>query len=98
MSSGCLWGSETGNTTKSNSINMKEECLVEEINFNYGKNNVFADGDSNQMPKKLGIKTKKTLGKLLRKIDFLDYDNNDDVLSDITLKLSSLLRNLIKVG
>ncbi|KAG9306315.1 hypothetical protein G9A89_018198 [Geosiphon pyriformis] len=26
----CSWGSETGNTTESESIDMEEECLVEE--------------------------------------------------------------------
>ncbi|KAG9295593.1 hypothetical protein G9A89_000958 [Geosiphon pyriformis] len=31
----CSWSSETGDTTESESIDMKEECLVEETSFNY---------------------------------------------------------------
>ncbi|KAG9301547.1 hypothetical protein G9A89_008399 [Geosiphon pyriformis] len=37
-----LWSFEIGNTTESDSVDMKEECLVEETSFDYGKNSVLA--------------------------------------------------------
>ncbi|KAG9296199.1 hypothetical protein G9A89_014791 [Geosiphon pyriformis] len=33
----CSWGSETGDTTESESVDMKEECLVEETSFDYNE-------------------------------------------------------------
>ncbi|KAG9299371.1 hypothetical protein G9A89_014019 [Geosiphon pyriformis] len=44
---GGSWESEASNTTKSDSINIKEKCLVEETNMNYGKKCVFNKDDSN---------------------------------------------------
>ncbi|KAG9306729.1 hypothetical protein G9A89_004438 [Geosiphon pyriformis] len=52
---------ETGDTTESESINMKEKCLVEETSFNYGKSSAFAERNSNQTPTGSKIKTKKAL-------------------------------------
>ncbi|KAG9305908.1 hypothetical protein G9A89_016561 [Geosiphon pyriformis] len=95
--SGHSWDFETGNTTKSESIDIEKECLVEETSFDYGESKIFADEDHNQMPKGPSVKTKKALGKSLGKKNFSDCDNNDDVLSDIFLELSSSLKNLVTV-
>ncbi|KAG9307734.1 hypothetical protein G9A89_023299 [Geosiphon pyriformis] len=64
------WGFETGDTTKFESIDIEEECLVEETSVDYGKSGVFTKGDPNQMPKGLRVKTKKVLGKPLGVIDY----------------------------
>ncbi|KAG9291126.1 hypothetical protein G9A89_012998 [Geosiphon pyriformis] len=96
--SGHLWSSKTGNTTKSNSIDMEEKCLVEETSFNYSKNSVFANKDPNQMLKELGIKTKKVLSKLLGKIDFSNHDIDDNVFLDASLKLLLSLKILVNVS
>ncbi|KAG9303193.1 hypothetical protein G9A89_000728 [Geosiphon pyriformis] len=64
------WDSEAGDTTESESIDMKEECL----------NSAFAGGDPDQMLKSLHIKTKKVLGKPLGVIDYDTVDVDDDVL------------------
>ncbi|KAG9288974.1 hypothetical protein G9A89_015523 [Geosiphon pyriformis] len=89
--------SETGDTTESNSIDMKEECLVEETSFNYGKDSAIA-GDPNQTPTGLKVKTKKTLGKSLGKIDFSLSNNEDDVLLDAPLELPLSLKNLVNIS
>ncbi|KAG9295124.1 hypothetical protein G9A89_006105 [Geosiphon pyriformis] len=60
-----LWGSKTGDTTESNSIDMEEKCLVKETSFDYDKGSVLAKEDSNQTSTGLKVKTKKTLGKPL---------------------------------
>ncbi|KAG9297570.1 hypothetical protein G9A89_007645 [Geosiphon pyriformis] len=70
----CSWGSETGDTTKSESINMKKECLVEKTS----------------MPKGLCIKTKKMLEKPLGVIDYGTVNTNDDVLDNSLLLLPPL--------
>ncbi|KAG9286454.1 hypothetical protein G9A89_014620 [Geosiphon pyriformis] len=72
--------SETGNTTESESVNMEEECLIEETNINYDKRDVFDGGNSNQTLKSSGIKikTKKVLGK----INFEDNFDNDNFLDE----------------
>ncbi|KAG9300048.1 hypothetical protein G9A89_018325 [Geosiphon pyriformis] len=75
-----LWGSEVGNTTKSESINMEEKCLVEETSVDYGENSAFAGGDPDQMPKSLRVKTKKVLGKSLGVIDYGTVNADNDVL------------------
>ncbi|KAG9298222.1 hypothetical protein G9A89_002710 [Geosiphon pyriformis] len=41
------WGSETGDTTESESIDMEKECLVEEISIDYGESGAFIEGDPN---------------------------------------------------
>ncbi|KAG9291030.1 hypothetical protein G9A89_012902 [Geosiphon pyriformis] len=91
------WGSETGNTTKSDSIDIEKECLVEKTSFDYSENGIFADRNPNQTPKE-GIKTKKALSKPLGKINFANYGNMDDVLSDGSLKLISPLKNLVNIS
>ncbi|KAG9296991.1 hypothetical protein G9A89_008577 [Geosiphon pyriformis] len=95
---GCLWSSETGDTTKSESINMEEKCLIEETSFDYGKSSTITGGDHDQMPKGPGVKTKKALGKPLRKINFSNLDIDDDVLLNVPLKLPSPLKNLVSVS
>ncbi|KAG9296382.1 hypothetical protein G9A89_014974 [Geosiphon pyriformis] len=95
---GHSWGSETNDTTESKSIDMEEECLIEETSFNYGESGTIIDGKHNQMPKRPSIKTKKTLGKLLKKISFSSLDINDDILLDASLELSFSLKNLVSVS
>ncbi|KAG9286721.1 hypothetical protein G9A89_012271 [Geosiphon pyriformis] len=41
------WGSETGDTTESKSIDMEKECLVEETSVDYDESGAFAEGDPN---------------------------------------------------
>ncbi|KAG9289724.1 hypothetical protein G9A89_014459 [Geosiphon pyriformis] len=91
------WGSETGNTTESESIDMEEECLVKETSFDYGQRGVLIDGNHNSMPKGPSIVTTKALGKLLDKIDFSGHNNNDNVLLDTPLELPPSLKNLVPV-
>ncbi|KAG9284829.1 hypothetical protein G9A89_003752 [Geosiphon pyriformis] len=98
VQSNCSWGSETGNTTKFDSINMEEECLVEETSFDYGKDIAFADEDPNQTPKDSKVKTKKALNKSLEKINFSIGGDKDSVLFDTPLVLSSSLKNLVNVS
>ncbi|KAG9305136.1 hypothetical protein G9A89_002593 [Geosiphon pyriformis] len=96
--SGHSWGSETGDTTKSESIDMKEKCLVEETSFDYSKSRTFADKDYDQMPKGPDVKTKKALGKPLGKIDFSSRDNDDNVFLDVPLDFLSPLKNFVSVS
>ncbi|KAG9290235.1 hypothetical protein G9A89_022211 [Geosiphon pyriformis] len=99
ITGGCSWNSETGNTTESESIDIEEECLVEETSFDYGESGTIANGDLDQMSKGPGVKTKKALGKPLGRIDFSDHnDVNDDVLLDISLELPPSLKNLVAVS
>ncbi|KAG9298626.1 hypothetical protein G9A89_012694 [Geosiphon pyriformis] len=89
VQSGCSWSSETGDTTESNSVNMEEECLVEETSFDYGEGGAHVG---------LWVTTRKALEKSLGKIDFLDDNNNDDVLLDALLVFSPPLKNLVNVS
>ncbi|KAG9288689.1 hypothetical protein G9A89_004308 [Geosiphon pyriformis] len=91
------WDSETGNTTKSNSIDMEKECLVQETSFDYGKNSTIVGEDSNQTPTNSKVKTKKTLSKPLGKIDFSSSGDNDEVFSDAFLELSPLLKKMVLI-
>ncbi|KAG9284684.1 hypothetical protein G9A89_003644 [Geosiphon pyriformis] len=86
----CSWGFETGNTMESESIDMKEECLVEETSVDYNEYGTFAGGDLDQTPKDLCVKTKKVLGKPLGVIDYDTVDTEDDILDDSLFLLSSL--------
>ncbi|KAG9286714.1 hypothetical protein G9A89_012264 [Geosiphon pyriformis] len=96
VSSDYSWSSETGNTTKSDSVDMEEEYLVEETSFDYGDDKALTGGDSEQTPKSSKILTKKALGKPLGKINFLDKDSND-ILLDILLTLPLFLKTLVDV-
>ncbi|KAG9302648.1 hypothetical protein G9A89_007352 [Geosiphon pyriformis] len=98
VQSNCSWGSETGDTTKSESIDMEEECLVKKTSFNYDKGGAHAGGDHDQTPMGSKVKTKKALGKPLRKIDFLPSSDDDDVLLDVPLVLLSSAKNLVNVS
>ncbi|KAG9284050.1 hypothetical protein G9A89_022824 [Geosiphon pyriformis] len=86
----CLWGSETGDTTESESIDMEKKCLVKKTSVNYGESGAFVEGDPNQTPKSLCIKTKKVLGKPLGIIDYGTVNTDDDVLDDFFFFLSLL--------
>ncbi|KAG9307317.1 hypothetical protein G9A89_017145 [Geosiphon pyriformis] len=85
------WSSETGNTIESKSIDMEEECLVEETSVDYGKSGAFTEGDLNQMPKDLHVKTKKVLGKPLGMIDYGNVNTDNGILDNFFLLPSSLL-------
>ncbi|KAG9288445.1 hypothetical protein G9A89_015651 [Geosiphon pyriformis] len=91
------WSSETGNTTESKSIDMEKECLVEETSFDFGKGSALAGGNHDQTPTSLKVKTKKALGKPLRKIDFSKKSDDNSILSDAPLELPSPLKNLVNV-
>ncbi|KAG9289005.1 hypothetical protein G9A89_015554 [Geosiphon pyriformis] len=97
VQSNCSWGSETGNITESESIDMEEKCLVEKISFNYGKSGALAGGDHDQTPTGSKVKTKKALGKPLGKIDFSSSSNDDNVLLDAPLVLPLPMKNLVNV-
>ncbi|KAG9284521.1 hypothetical protein G9A89_014125 [Geosiphon pyriformis] len=98
MPSGHSWGSETGNTTESESINIKEECLVKETSFDYDERGILINEDYEHTPKEPSVKTTKALGKLLGKINFSGHDNNNDVFLDTPLELSFSLKNLVSVS
>ncbi|KAG9301260.1 hypothetical protein G9A89_012643 [Geosiphon pyriformis] len=75
------WSSETGDTTESESIDIKKECLVEETSVDYGESGAFTEGDPNQTPKGLCVKTKKMLGKPLSVIDYDTVNTDNDVVN-----------------
>ncbi|KAG9293884.1 hypothetical protein G9A89_019222 [Geosiphon pyriformis] len=90
-------GSETGDTTESDSVDMEEKFLVEKTSFDYGKDGVLTSGDLKQTFKSSKILTKKALGKPLGKIDFLN-NNDDNILLDKPLVLPLPLKNLVNVS
>ncbi|KAG9286677.1 hypothetical protein G9A89_012227 [Geosiphon pyriformis] len=90
--------SEAGNITESNSVNIKEECLVEETSVDYGKRSLFIEGNSSQTPKDPRLVTKKALDMLLEKINFLNNDDNNDIFLNIPVVLSPSLKNLVNVS
>ncbi|KAG9299131.1 hypothetical protein G9A89_020444 [Geosiphon pyriformis] len=92
------WGSETGNTTESESIDIEEECLMEETSFDFGEGGALAGGNHDQTLTSLKVKTKKALGKPLGKIDFSKDSDGDSILSDTPLELPPPLKNLINVS
>ncbi|KAG9291331.1 hypothetical protein G9A89_003983 [Geosiphon pyriformis] len=52
----CSWGSETGDTTKSESIDMKKKFLVKETSFDYGESDISLDNVvGNSVQKKLVV-------------------------------------------
>ncbi|KAG9306369.1 hypothetical protein G9A89_018252 [Geosiphon pyriformis] len=77
-----LWGSETSDTTESESIDMEEECLVEETSIDYDESDAFMEENPNQMPKNMHVKTKKVLWKPLSVIDYGTVNTDDDMLDD----------------
>ncbi|KAG9288253.1 hypothetical protein G9A89_021284 [Geosiphon pyriformis] len=77
---------------------MEEKCLVEETSFNYSEGSVLAGGDHNQTPMGSKVKTKKALGKPLRKIDFLPSSDDNNVLLDASLVLPPPVKNLVNVS
>ncbi|KAG9302195.1 hypothetical protein G9A89_020629 [Geosiphon pyriformis] len=97
VSSGYSWNSETGDTTESDSVNMEEECLVEETSFDYEDNRALTGGDLEQTLKSSKILTKRALEKLLRKINFLS-NNSDNILLDVLLTFFPFLKTLVDVS
>ncbi|KAG9293023.1 hypothetical protein G9A89_016385 [Geosiphon pyriformis] len=98
MSNSHSWNSETGDTIESKSVNIKEECLVKETSFDYKDNRAFTRKNLKHTPKssKKTI-TKRVLEKLLRKISFLN-NNNNDILLDKPVVFLPLLKNLVNVS
>ncbi|KAG9292674.1 hypothetical protein G9A89_008260 [Geosiphon pyriformis] len=92
-----FWGSKAGNTIESNSVNMEEECLIEETSFDHGDSRAFARKNSEQTPKSSKILIKRTLGKPLKKINFLG-DNIDDILLDKPVVFPPSLKNLVNIS
>ncbi|KAG9288906.1 hypothetical protein G9A89_019528 [Geosiphon pyriformis] len=76
---------------------MEKKCLVEKTSFNYRENKVLTGGDSKQTPKGSKILTKRALGKPLKKINFLDDDDNDILLNTL-LTLPSFLKTLVDIS
>ncbi|KAG9300092.1 hypothetical protein G9A89_018369 [Geosiphon pyriformis] len=80
----CSWGSETGNTTESDSIDIKEECLVEKTSFRQESGEESGGINTDMTPKgPKRIVTKHTLGKPLGTIDFsMENDDDDNILDE----------------
>ncbi|KAG9298883.1 hypothetical protein G9A89_015904 [Geosiphon pyriformis] len=97
VSNGHSWSSETGDITEPNSVNIEKECLVEETSFDYGDSKAFIGEDLEQTPKSLKTITKRVLGKLLGKINFLG-NGNDDILLNKPMVFPPLLKNLVNVS
>ncbi|KAG9286189.1 hypothetical protein G9A89_014175 [Geosiphon pyriformis] len=93
----CSWGSETGNTNESESVDMEEEYLVEKTSFDYGEDSALAGEDYDQTPMSSKVKTKKALGKPLEKIDFSKSSDDNDVFLDASLELLPPMKNLVNV-
>ncbi|KAG9297498.1 hypothetical protein G9A89_020900 [Geosiphon pyriformis] len=77
---------------------MEEECLVKETSFDYGKGSALTKGDQDQTPMGIRVKTKKALGKPLGRIDFSLDKDDDDVLLDTLLVLSTPVKKLVAVS
>ncbi|KAG9303425.1 hypothetical protein G9A89_013751 [Geosiphon pyriformis] len=77
---------------------MEEECLIEKTSFDYGKGSALTEGDHDQTPMGIKVKTKKALGKPLGKIDFLLDKDDDDVLLNTLLALPTSVKKLIAVS
>ncbi|KAG9296033.1 hypothetical protein G9A89_011885 [Geosiphon pyriformis] len=88
---------KTGDTTESDSVDIEEECLVEETSFDYRKNSILTGRDLEQTPKSSKILIKRVLRKPLEKINFLD-DNNDNILLEVSLTLSPSLKTLVDIS
>ncbi|KAG9289456.1 hypothetical protein G9A89_008017 [Geosiphon pyriformis] len=93
-----LWSLETGDTTESDSIDMKKECLMKETSFDYGEDGVLAKEDPNQTPTNSKVNTKRALDKPLGKINFLSSNVDDDVFSDALLELPPPFKNLVNIS
>ncbi|KAG9290246.1 hypothetical protein G9A89_022222 [Geosiphon pyriformis] len=92
------WGSEAGNTTKSDSVDMEKEFLIEETSVDYGESDLLKEKDINQTPKGPKVVTKQALGKSLGKINFLGNNDDDNVLLGGHLELPPPLKNLVNVS
>ncbi|KAG9305670.1 hypothetical protein G9A89_022592 [Geosiphon pyriformis] len=95
---GSSWGSETGDTTESDSVDMKEEFLIEKTSVDYGEGDFLEGKNVNQTPKESKMVTKQALGKPLGKINFLGNNDDDDILSGGHLELPPSLKNLVNVS
>ncbi|KAG9299592.1 hypothetical protein G9A89_020763 [Geosiphon pyriformis] len=95
---GGSWGFEAGDTTKSDSVDMEGEFLIEETSINYEERNVLIGMDSNQMPKDPRLVTKQALNKPLGKINFLGNDDDDDIFLNKPVVLPLLLKKLVNMS
>ncbi|KAG9297128.1 hypothetical protein G9A89_019409 [Geosiphon pyriformis] len=94
------WSSETSNTTESDSINIEEECLVEETSFRQESREESGGVDTDMTPKGLKrIVTKHFLGKLLGIINFGIENNDDDDILDglLSFPLFFSLKHMVQV-
>ncbi|KAG9286413.1 hypothetical protein G9A89_014579 [Geosiphon pyriformis] len=94
QSVGGSWRSKAGDTTKLDSVNMKREFLIEETSVDYREKDIFEGIDSNQTLKSPRLVTKQALGK----INFLDNNDNNDILLDEPMVLPSPLKKLDKLA
>ncbi|KAG9290846.1 hypothetical protein G9A89_010995 [Geosiphon pyriformis] len=92
------WRSEASNTIESDSINIKEKCLIKKTSVNYSKKSLFIEGDSNQILKSSRLVTKKVLSMPLEKINFLDNVDNNDILLNTPMIFLSFLKNLVNIS
>ncbi|KAG9287892.1 hypothetical protein G9A89_017487 [Geosiphon pyriformis] len=92
------WSSETGEITESESVDMEEECLVAKTSFDYSKGSALAEGNHDQMPTSIRVKTKKALGKPLEKIDFSLNNDDDNVFLDTLLAFLTSIKKLVAVS
>ncbi|KAG9289479.1 hypothetical protein G9A89_008040 [Geosiphon pyriformis] len=92
---GGSWGFEVSNTTKSDSVDIKKECLVEKTSVEYGEKSLFMEDNSNQMLKSLRLVTIKVLSTPLKKINFLDNVDDDDILLDTPATEKTRVANIL---
>ncbi|KAG9286756.1 hypothetical protein G9A89_012306 [Geosiphon pyriformis] len=78
-------------------VDMEKECLVKETSFDYGKGGTFTGRDSDHTPKSSKTQTKRALDKPLRKINFLNDDDNN-IFLDKPVVLPPLLKNLVNIS
>ncbi|KAG9305916.1 hypothetical protein G9A89_016569 [Geosiphon pyriformis] len=95
---GGSWESEAGDTTESDSVDMKKKFLIKETSVDYRKGDVLKRKVCNQMPNGPRLVTKQALGKSLGKINFLGNDDDDDILLDKPVVLSPSLKKLVDVS
>ncbi|KAG9307666.1 hypothetical protein G9A89_023231 [Geosiphon pyriformis] len=91
---GGSWGSEAGDTTESDSIDIEGKFLIKKTSVDYGERDVLEEIDSNQMPKSSRLVAKQALGKPLGKINFLGNDDNDNIFLDESVDKLAVVRKL----
>ncbi|KAG9299577.1 hypothetical protein G9A89_020748 [Geosiphon pyriformis] len=96
-----LWGLETSDTTESDSIDMEEECLVEETSFRQKSRKESGGINTDMTPKgPKRIVTKCTLGKPLGTINFgMENDDDNNILDGLlSLPPSLSFKHMVQVS